>query len=79
MFLKTGSTLKSFIFFEVVFILRLVLILKDTTSKLRIKEVFNEEAKKKWKRKETLKKLDGFWSKNYLEILISTHACDLVA
>ena len=25
--------------------------------------VKNKEAKKKWKRKETLKKLDGFWSK----------------
>ena len=87
---------ESFIFFEVVLILRLSL--KDTVSKLRSKEVFlfmsavflhllqqlvawKGEAKKKTNAKERkrLKKLDGFWPKNYLEILISAHAWDLVA
>ena len=89
---------ESFIFFEVVLILRLSL--KDTVSKLRSKEVFlfmsavflhlvqqlvawKREAKKKKKtnakERKRLKKLDGFWPKNYLEILISAHAWDLLA
>ena len=44
---------------------------------------WKREAKKKKKtnakERKRLKKLDGFWSKNYLEILISAHAWDLVA
>ena len=82
---------ESFIFFEVVLILRLSL--KDTVSKLSSKRSLSfhvsslsspsaatcsvkKRGKKKTNAKERkrLKKLDGFWPKNYLEILISAHA-----
>ena len=38
-----------------------------------------EQKKTNAKERKRLKKLDGFWPKNYLEILISAHAWDLVA
>ena len=44
-----------------------------------VKKRGKKKKKTNAKERKRLKKLDGFWSKNYLEILISAHACDLVA